>query len=177
MADSPNPGPEPNEDDAPGGRQGQEPNDQTTSDSDLAGFEGLPQAAQDEVRRLRNEAKKARLERNDLRTRVKDYEDRDKSEEQRRQDELAAASGRADRAERELLRFQVAAELGISQHAGRLQGDTREALVEDAKSLAAEFGIDTPDGGGGRANFAGGVRRPVQRPKTMNDVIRQAAGR
>ena len=111
-----------------------------------------------------------------MRDKTKAYEDRDKTEEQRRSDELAAASRRADQAEARLLKYEVAAELGISQHAGRLQGDTREALVADAKALAKEFGID-PSNGAERPNFSSGVRRPVQRPKTMNDVIRQAAGR
>ena len=73
-------------------------------------------------------------------------------------------------------RLEVAAELGISQHASRLQGETRAELVADGRALAKEFGID-PSGDGQRPNFSSGVRRPVQRPKTMNDVIRQAAGR
>jgi len=129
-----------------------------------------------EIRKLRAEAKRLRLERNELRDRNKQYEDRDKTEQQRQAEEVAAASRRADDAERELQRYKVAAELGIPQHAGRLRGTTREELVEDARALQREFGLDgtQPDE---RADFGSGVRRPVQRPKTMNDILRQAAGR
>lgn len=156
------PGQEPNDDDAPGG--GREQDDQHADDG-----------VDPEIRRLRAEAKRLRLERNELRDKTKRYEDRDKTEEQRRSEELSTATRRAEAAESRLLRFEVAAELGISQHANRLHGDTREALVADAKALAKEFGIDA--NGSQSPSFSSGVRRPVQRPKTMNDVIRQAAGR
>jgi hypothetical protein len=159
------PGQEPNDDDALGG--GREQDDQQADDG-----------VDPEVRRLRAEAKRLRLERNELRTKTKAYEDRDKTDEQRRQDELSAASKRAEAAEQRLLRFEVAAELGISQHASRLQGDTREALVADAKALAKEFGLDNAGNGAPPPNFSSGVRRPVQRTtKTMNDVILRASGR
>jgi hypothetical protein len=157
---------------------GQEPNDD--DDALGGGREQDDQHADDgispEIRKLRAEAKRLRLERNELRDKTKAYEDRDKTEEQRRADELAGATRRAEAAEARLLKFEVAAEVGISQHASRLQGDTRDALVADAKALAKEFGLDASSGEQ-RPNFSSGVRRPVQRPKTMNDVIRQAAGR
>jgi hypothetical protein len=176
VADPLNPtGQVPNDDDPPDGDQGQTPDQQHADDGEDA-LGNLPEAAQTEIRRLRAEARKSRLERNDLRGKVKGFEDRDKSDEQRRQEQMSAAERRADEAVARLLRYEVAAELGISQHAGRLHGDTREALVEDAKALRKEFGIDDT-GNGGRPDFSSGVRRPVQRPKTMNDVIRQAAGR
>ena len=159
------PGQEPNDDDAPGGAREQD--DQHADDG-----------VDPEVRRLRAEAKRLRLERNELRDKTKAYEDRDKTEEQRRSEELATATRRAEQAEMRLLRFEVAAELGISQHAGRLQGDTREALVADAKTLAKEFGLDAAGSGSQAPNFSSGVRRPVQRPaQTMNDVILRASGR
>jgi hypothetical protein len=158
-------GQEPNDDDALGG--GREQDDQHADE----------RGADPEVRKLRAEAKRLRLERNDFRDKAKAYEDRDKTEQQRIQDQLAASDKRAAEAEAQLLRYEVAAKAGIPQHAGRLQGSTREALVEDAKTLAKEFGLDGSPAGDGRASFAGGVRRPVQRPKTMNDVIRQASGR
>ena len=158
-------GQEPNDDDALGG--GRETDDQHGDDGSV----------DPEIRKLRAEAKRLRLERNELRDKTKAYEDRDKTEQQRRDEELASLSTRADRAERALLKYEVAAEQGISQHASRLQGDTREALVEDAKKLAQEFGLPPGNGSEQRANFSSGARRPVQRPRTMNDVIAQAAGR
>ena len=160
----------------PQNQPGQEP----TDDAEDGGREQDDQQADEgvspEIRKLRAEAKRLRLERNELRDKTKAYEDRDKTEDQRRADELAAATRRAEQAESQLLRVEVAAQAGIPQHAARLRGDTREALVADAKALAKEFGIDSPNGEP-RPNFSSGVRRPVQRPKTMNEVIRQAAGR
>jgi hypothetical protein len=158
-------GQEPDDDDALGGSR--ETDDQHGDDGSV----------DPEIRKLRAEAKRLRLERNDLRDKTKAYEDRDKTEQQRREEELASASTRAERAEHELLRHQVAAELGIPQHASRLHGETREALVEDAKKLAQEFGLRPGNGPEQRADFSSGARRPVQRPKTMNDLIAQAAGR
>ena len=155
-------GQEPDDSVAPGGDQGQEPDEHAD--------EGLDP----EIRKLRAEAKRLRLERNEARDRAKQYEDRDKTDGQRRAEELATATARAERAETRLLKYEVAAELGISQHAGRLHGDTREELVADAKALTKEFGLSSD---GQRADFSSGVRRPVQRAKTMNDIIRQAAGR
>ena len=96
---------------------------------------------------------------------------------QRVQEENAVNAKRAEIAEHKALKLEVATEFGIpAQHVKRLAGDTRAELVEDAKALAKEFGIDSPNGEQ-RPNFSSGVRRPVQRPKTMNDVIRQASGR
>ena len=158
-------------------QQGSKPDD---DDALGGGRETDGQQADDgvdpEIRKLRAEAKRLRLERNDLRDKTKAYEDRDKTEQQRQQEQLASVSTRAERAEHELLRYQVAAELGIPQHASRLHGDTRDALVEDANKLAQEFGLQ-PDGGQQRADFSSGARRPVRRPRTMNEVIAQAAGR
>lgn len=158
---------EPNDDETLGGSREQD--DQHGDDDGVS----------PEIRRLRAEAKRLRLERNEARERAKTFEDRDKTEEQRRQEELSTATSRADAAERRLLRYEVAAELGIpSSLAGRLQGDTRAELVEDAKALAKEFGIDTTGNGGTPPGFSSGVRRPVPKGKqTMNDVILRASGR
>jgi hypothetical protein len=159
----------------PDEQQGQEPEDDLAPGGDREqDDQQADEGADPEIRRLRAEAKRLRLERNEARDRAKQYEDRDKTDGQRRAEELATVTARAERAETRLLKHEVAAELGISQHAGRLHGDTREELVADAKALAKEFGLSSD---GQRADFSSGVRRPVQRPKTMNDVIRQAAGR
>ena len=153
--------------------QGQTP-DQDADDDGLGGLSAAD--AQDEIRKLRAEARKRRHSERLALARVKEFEDRGNSEEQRRQEELAVATARAERAETRLLRFEVAAEEGITgDDVQWLQGDTREELVKNAKALAKRFGLS--DNGQQRADFSSGVRRPVQRPKTMNDIIRQAAGR
>jgi hypothetical protein len=166
-------GNEPSDNDPLDAGQGEKPDQSDDGD----GLDGWPQEARDEVRRLRTEARRHRHAAREAGAKVKEYEDRDKSEEQRRQEELASATARAASAEARLLRFEVAAEHGIPQHAGRLQGDTREELVKDAQTLAKEFGVTGTGNGGGSPDFSSGVRRPAQRPRTMNDVIRQAAGR
>ena len=168
MADPLNPaGETPNDadDDALGG--GREQDDQRADDGE-----------DPEVRKLRAEARRYRLERNDAQAKLKQRDDRDKTELQRLQEEAQAATSRAETAELAALKGTTAAQYGIpSEDAHRLQGNTREALVEDAKAFAKRLGLDGTGNGGGRPDFSSGVRRPVQRPKTMNDVIRQAAGR
>jgi hypothetical protein len=165
---------------------GQEPEDEVSLDAsqgqtpdqdadDDAGLGGLSAAElQAENRKLRAEARKRRHSERQLEATVKQYRDRDKSEEQRVQEELDMERSARRVAETKALRYEVAAEHGVSQYAKRLQGETREELVEDAKALVKEFGLSE---NGQRADFSSGVRRPVQRPKTMNDIIRQAAGR
>ena len=168
MADPLNPeGETPNDDDADALGGGREQDSQRADDGD-----------DPEVRKLRAEARRYRLERNDAQAKLKERDDRDKTELQRLQDEAQAATRRAEAAELAALKGTTAAQYGIpSEDAHRLQGDTREALVEDAKAFAKRLGLDGTGNGGGKPDFSSGVRRPVQRPKTMNDVIRQAAGR
>lgn len=57
------------------------------------------------------------------------------------------ATSRADKADGEVLRYRVALETGVpAKHIGRLQGDTEEALREDAASFVADIvpGKTTP---------------------------------
>lgn len=50
------------------------------------------------------------------------------------------ATTRADKADGEVLRYRVALETGVpAKHIGRLQGDTEEALREDAASFVADI--------------------------------------
>jgi hypothetical protein len=161
---SEHPGQEPHDDDALGGAREQD--DQTTDDGSI----------DPEKRRLRAEAKRLRLERNEFRDKLKTREDRDKTEVQTATERAEAAEQRLRVAEAKVLRSEVAAEHDLPPEAAQfLQGETREEFDANAKALAKLLGGD----GNGRASagIVGGVRRPVQRPKTMNDLIRQAAGR
>ena len=154
--------------------QGQVPDQDADDDDGLTGLS--PAEAQAEIRRLRAENRKRRHGEREAIARAKRYEDRDKTDEQRRQDELDTERTARRVAEAKALRYEVAAEEGITGDDVRwLQGDTREELVKNAKALAKRLGVSTD--GGQRADFSSGVRRPVQRAKTMNDLIRQAAGR
>ena len=72
----------------------------------------------------------------DARNKIKEFEDRDKSETQKLQEERDALKAKADRLEIENLRRDVAAEKGIDlKAANRLVGTTREELEADADAL------------------------------------------
>jgi hypothetical protein len=159
VADPQNPaGETPNEDDADALGGGREQDDQHADDGENP-----------EARKLRAEARRYRLERNEAQAKLKERDDRDKTEMQKLIERAETAEGRAGSAEMLALKYEIAADHGIPlKEAKRLQGNTREALGEDAKAYAKDRGI-SPDGE--RPDFS------VQRPKTMNDVIRQAAGR
>lgn len=95
-------------------------------------------------RAARREADKTVTE---LRTRLKDLEDRDKDESQKLLDRIAAAEQKAAEADKkveeakaETLRLSVAAEKGLKPaQAKRLAGTTREELEADADDLLASF--------------------------------------
>ena len=100
---------------------------------------------------------------------------------QRIQEESATNARRAQLAEDRAQKLEIAAEVGIpvdiaDQWAPK--GDTRDEQVKNARLFAERFGLTPPSNGDRqRPDFSSGVRRPVQRATTMNDVIRQAAGR
>jgi len=136
-------------------------------------IDAFPAEAQDYIRRLRQENASHRNE-------VKDERKRRESLETDGQQALTAAETRASTLEGKLLRFEVAAEKGLPlKFAARLQGSTKEEMEKDAEELKKEFGLDGTNGStpGAASGFDGGVRRPVNKPKGMNDLIRQAAGR
>jgi Skp family chaperone for outer membrane proteins len=163
---------------------GQEPTATTTIEAaPVAGSRSLdsfPEEAQDYIRRLRQEAAQYRNELKDVRGNLKKFEDEGKTEAQKLADAAAAAERQATESTAKLLRYEVAAEKGLPLRlAGRLQGSTKQELEVDAENLIKEFGIEGESAGepAGRSGFDGGVRRPVSRPKSMNGLIRQAAGR
>lgn len=88
----------------------------------------------------------------DLNARLKEFEDAQKTDEERKQEALEereralkdAADARA-KAESKLLRYEVAAAKGIDvKLAGRLTGETREELEADAESLLDLIGATAP---------------------------------
>lgn len=136
-------------------------------------LDDMPEEIRDHVRELRKENETRRLK-------LKDYEDRDKSEQQKLEERATTAEGRVTAAELKVARYEVAAEVGLPlKYAARVQGSTKEELEADAKQLMKDFGLagGEDEGGAGGSGFDGGVRRPVSRPKTMNGLIKQAAGR
>jgi hypothetical protein len=76
----------------------------------------------------------------DAAKRLKELEDADKTEIQKLSDLAAEAQKRADMAEAQLLRIQVAMAKGLTEaQAKRLVGTTREELEADADELIASF--------------------------------------
>lgn len=115
---------------------------------------------------------------------VKQFEDRDKTEDQRRQEALDAAKAaetaaldRASAAEQQLLRFQVGTDKGLSSTlVSRLVGETQEELEADADRLLAEIGSQAkprkpqPDPTLGRGAAAGSTTAD-QFAAAMNSLL------
>jgi hypothetical protein len=124
----------------------------------------------DYVKKLRDEAASARTSKNELAAKLKEYEDRDKSEQQKLEEKATTAESRAAEAEQRALKFEVAAAKNVPlSQAHRLQGSTKEDLEKDADVLLADLG-------GGHTDFDGGSREGHQ-PEDMNSLIRRKARR
>jgi hypothetical protein len=118
--------------------------------------------------------RKANKEAETLRLKLKEYEDRDKTEAQKLAEAKAAAESEAATAKQELMRYRVAADKKLpAELAARLRGSTPEEMAADADELLtllnAQQQRQTP-------SYDGGVRQSA-RPTSMNDLIRQTAGR
>lgn len=88
----------------------------------------------------RKNARAAARERDALAARLKEFEDRDKSETQRLAERAEAAERRAVEVELRAMRLEVAAEKGLNpSQAKRLLGTTREEIEADADELIATF--------------------------------------
>lgn len=151
------------------GAEGTESQSETDDQSgDLAG----------QVERMRRALAKANREAASNRKRLGEYEDRDKTEQQRAAERSEAAEKRAAEAERKLLRLEVAARKGLpAELAMRLQGSTEDELEEDADALSKLIG----DKGEKRARRGDpdqgkGNGRADSDDMDMNDWLRRAAG-
>lgn len=119
-----------------------------------------------EMKRALNKANK---EAETLRLKLKEYEDRDKTDQQKLEERATAAERAAVDAASQLARYQVAVEKGLpAELAARLQGSTPEELAKDADNLLSIFGS------AGAASFDGGARTPAGKPQDMNDLIRRS---
>lgn len=90
--------------------------------------------------RMKQERKKLRTELADAKQKVKKYEDANKSEKEKLSDDAASYKTRADKAEKDLWRLQIAMDKGLTRkQAGRLTGDSFEDLEADADDLLDLF--------------------------------------
>lgn len=103
----------------------------------------------------------------DAAKRLKELEDKDKSESERLADELKAAKAEGQKATHGMLRLEVALDKApegmpvsrVRKLAARLQGDTREELEADADELFADFA----GGDDGEGDKPKGRERPKER--------------
>lgn len=114
--------------------------------------------------------KELRSENAKWRNKVKEFEDRDKTVQQRLEERAATAETRADAAEKKLMRYEAAAAKGVPlEQAHRLRGETKEELEQDAEafrsSLSGTGRVPTPDAG----------PRPSVEPQDMDALIRAKA--
>lgn len=88
---------------------------------------------------------KANKEAEQARLRIKEFEDRDKSDQDRLAEKASELEGKLTTAEANAARFEIALEKGLTKNqAKRLVGSTRDELEADADELLADLGV-TPD--------------------------------
>lgn len=118
--------------------------------------------------------RKANKEAETLRLKLKEFEDRDKTEAQKLAERATAAEQEAAQARTKLLRFEVASSKKLpASWANRLQGSTKEELEADAEALLKDL---TEQQQRQTPSYDGGVRKPAPAPTDMNALIRQKAG-
>jgi len=133
-----------------------------TADENAADDAPLPKAPN--VKAMETALRKANKEAENARIKLKEYEDRDKSESERAAERIAAAEQRAIEAERSSLRLRIAANKNLPPKlADRLHGDTEDEMSADADELLAELG-----------NRNGGTKVPAgprnDQPTTETDM-------
>jgi len=115
------------------------------------------------VKKLRDEAAKYRTEAKanaEAAARLKEFEDRDKTEAEKAAGRLTAAEQRAAEAESRALRLDVAFEKGLTPaQAKRLVGTSREDLEADADEILRDFPVKPARPSG---DIAQGARTPAQ---------------
>jgi hypothetical protein len=131
-----------------------------------------PDAVRNALKAEREAAKAAKKTADDLAAKVKEFEDRDKSEQEKAEQRAVDAEKKAAEAEKTLLRLTVASKKKLpAELASRLQGETEEELKADADKLLKLVKAENSTG------FDGGARTSADSGEDMNSRIRRAAGR
>jgi type IV secretory pathway VirB10-like protein len=118
--------------------------------------------------------KKANKEAETLRLKLKDIEDRDKSETQRATEEASQAKADAAQARTDFLRLKVGMAKGLpASLAERLKGDNEEEMTADADALL----VALKPKGNGAGSFDAGTRQTAPASPDMNSQLRRMAGR
>jgi hypothetical protein len=129
-----------------------------------------PAPTADDLAAVKAALKKANEEAAASRLKLKEIEDRDKSDSEKLSERAATAERRAEEAEARALRLEVAAAKGLTPgQAKRLAGSTLEELEADADELLADFAPTTgesepPLGGRPKERLRGGGS-PAEEPE------------
>lgn len=106
----------------------------------------LPDGVREVMRKERAAARNATRERDELAARLKEIEDRDKTDAERNREAAETATRERDEARAQLMRERVARRLQVPDElVDRLRGDTEEALEADAKSLLGAMKAREPE--------------------------------
>lgn len=127
------------------------------------GDEQLGDAGKKALEAERRKAREAAKERDTLAARLKEFEDRDKSDSEKAAERLTAAEKRAADAEARATRLDVAFEKGLTPaQAKRLVGNTREELEADADEILRDFPAAPATPGRPQGDIGQGARPPAQ---------------
>lgn len=100
-----------------------------------------PELKPEDVAAMQKALKKANKEAEATRLKLKEYEDRDKSETEKLSERTRELEGDLTATQKTALRYEIALDKGIPKSiASRLQGDTREEMEKDADELLTTLG-------------------------------------
>jgi hypothetical protein len=142
----------------------------TETTSAPEGSEIEPETPRDgDVAAMEKQLKKANKEAEAFRLRLKEIEDRDKSEQEKLTEKAATLESDLSKSDLRALRLEVALEKQLPMSlAKRLQGTTVEEITKDADELLATLG-----NGKKAPSFDGGARTsPPSGEEDMNKLIR-----
>lgn len=123
-------------------------NEETHSEAEIQARTDIPREVKNALHKANKEATELRLKlkaQDDMEAKLREYEDRDKSDSQKLQEERDALKTERDQLRSENLRRDVADEKGLTPaQARRLVGTTREELEADADAVLEDFPVTTP---------------------------------
>ena len=153
----------------PGNEPASQPGNQPDPDAQLLEGARDPDAVRNALKREREARAAAQRERDDLQNKVKEFEDRDKSESQRLEERATKAEGERESLAQENLRLRVAIEKKLpAELIDRLKGGSKEEMESDADEL-----LKLVKSSGPATGFDGGARDAVPEKGDMNSWLRQ----
>jgi hypothetical protein len=162
---------------------GQEP-DKTTTGGDGDREEGQEPKSPDPqwIKDLRQENARQRKALKDAEVKLREYEDRDKTELEKVTSRAETAEKTASEATGRLLRYEVAAAKGLTMDwVDRMRGDTRDELEQDADRLLEQLGEQYRPPTASTQAFDGGARqKPAEKrspEEEHNDFLLGVLGR